>query len=163
MKTRILILCLALLLVLPLASCKQESYRNDLTVDALTTPATSAIGTPADYTAAAEGYLDDYFATPDYVSAYKICFATDGNNLDEFGIYQVSEGNADAMKSILEKYLSDSLEKNQTWYDSYIPAETPKLRDAEVKVFGNYVVYAICDKNDRSALFSAIADLLKQN
>ena len=90
-------------------------------------------------------------------------FATDGNNLDEIGIYQVTDGNANAMKTVLEDYLEDSLARNQSWYESYIPKEIPKLRDAEVKVFGNYVIYAICSKEDRAAVFSAVADLLKQN
>ena len=90
-------------------------------------------------------------------------FATDGNNLDEIGIYQVTDGNANAMKTVLEDYLEDSLTRNQSWYESYIPKEIPKLRDAEVKVFGNYVIYAICSKEDRAAVFSAVADLLKQN
>ncbi|MBQ5772489.1 MAG: DUF4358 domain-containing protein, partial [Clostridia bacterium] len=122
-----------------------------------------AIGDPEDYSTAEEGYLDDYFTVPSYVTSYTLCFATDGNNLDEIGIYQVSDGNADAMKDVLEKYLDDSLAQNQTWYESYIPKEVPKLRDAEVKVFGNYVVFAICSKEDRAAVFSAVADLLKQN
>lgn len=161
MKTRILMLALTLTLLLSLASCKQ--YRNDLSPDALSEPAVSALGSPADYTVAAEGYLDDYFTTPSYVSAYRICFATDGNNLDEFGIYHVEEGNASAMKTVLENYLTDSFAKNQTWYDSYIPTETPKLRDAEVKIFGNYVVYVIADKEDRAALLSTLEELLKQN
>lgn len=161
MKTRILLLSLALALLLSLASCKQ--YRNDLSPDALADPAVSALGAPADYTTAAEGYLDDYFTTPSYVSSYCICFATDGNNLDEFGIYHVEEGNASAMKAVLEKYLADSFTKNQTWYDSYIPTETPKLRDAEVKIFGNYVIYVIADKEDRAALLSTVEELLKQN
>ncbi|MBQ1963425.1 MAG: hypothetical protein II369_04835, partial [Clostridia bacterium] len=64
---------------------------------------------------------------------------------------------------VLEKYLADSFTKNQTWYDSYIPTETPKLRDAEVKIFGNYVIYVIADKEDRTALLSTVEELLKQN
>ena len=80
-----------------------------------------------------------------------------------FGFFHVTDGNADSMEALLKDYLTRSYEKNQSWYDSYIPKEIPKLRDAEVKVFGNYVIYTICSKEDRAAVFSAVADLLKQN
>lgn len=165
MKTRILTLSLALtlLLALALSACAAPSYKNDLPTATLGSAAVAAIGGPEDYSTAEEGYLDDYFTTPSYVTAYTLCFATDGNNLDEIGIYQVTDGNANAMKTVLEDYLEDSLERNQGWYKEYIPKEIPKLRDAEVKVFGNYVIYAICSKEDRAAVFSAVADLLKQN
>ena len=165
MKTRILTLSLALtlLLTLALSACASPDYKNDLPTATLGSAAVAAIGDPADYSTAEEGYLDDYFTVPSYVTSYTLCFATDGNNLDEIGVYQVSDGNADAMKDVLEKYLEDSLAQNQAWYESYIPREIPKLRDAEVKVFGNYVIFAICSKEDRAAVFSAVADLLKQN
>lgn len=161
MKNRLLLLALSAILLLSLFSCAKPSYRNDASPAELSAAAVAAIGTPDEYSVAAEGYLDDYFTAPSYVTAYSISFATDGNNLDELGIYQVTEGNAEAMKAVLEKYLSDSLDRNREWYDSYIPKETPKLRDAEVKVFGSYVVYAICDKNDRAAVFSSIEALLQ--
>ena len=52
-------------------------------------------------------------------------------------------------------------ERIETWYDSYIAQETPKLRDAEVKVFGNYAVYAIASKEDRAAFFDAVENALR--
>ena len=152
---RILPALLSLALLFSLASCKSDSYLDDVKVNTLSDAVITALN-DTDYTTADDGFLDDYFTTPDYVTDYTVCFATEGNNLNEFGIYHVTAGNAETMKGLLQKYLTDSYAKNQSWYDSYIPEETPKLRDAEVKVFGNYVVYAICSKEARATVFSSV-------
>ena len=155
MKKSLLIL-LSLALLLSLASCQGKNYTDDVAVLPLVENAISALGDDLDFSTAQSGYLDDYFTTPSYVTDSVIQFATSGNNLDEVGIFHVTAGNAKEMASLLEDYLSRSYEANQAWYDSYIPQETPKLRDAEVKAFGNYVVYAILSSSDRTVFFNGI-------
>ena len=156
---RILLALTVLSLLLSSSACKKNNYRDDLSVNVLSGIAIASLG-DTDYSTADDGFLDDYFQTPDYVKESIICFATEGNNLNEFGIYRVPDGNAAQMKDLLEKYLTDSYEKNQSWYDSYIPEETPKLRDAEVKVFGNYVVYAIFSQEGRNKIFATVEETL---
>ena len=157
---RILLAFIAVAMLFSLASCK-ASYRDDLPVNALSGTVIASLG-DTDYSTADDGFLDDFFQTPDYVREKIICFATEGNNLNEFGIYRVTDGNAAQMKTVLENYLSESYTKNQAWYDSYIPEETPKLRDAEVKVFGNYVVYAIFSQEARTTVFTTIEEMLSK-
>jgi len=156
---RILLILTALMLLFSASACNKTNYRDDLPVNALSGSVISSLA-DTDYSTADEGFLDDYFQTPDYVRESIVCFATEGNNLNEFGIYRVTDGNAAQMKEVLEKYLSDSYTKNQSWYDSYIPEETPKLRDAEVKVFGNYVVYAIFSQEGRNTVFATVEEML---
>ena len=156
---RFLPILISLALLLTLASCKKENYRDDLPVNALSGTVIVSLS-DTDYSTADDGFLDDYFQTPDYVREKIICFANEGNNLNEFGIYRVTDGNAAQMKDVLEKYLTDSYERNQAWYDSYIPEETPKLRDAEVKVYGNYVVYAIFSQEGRTTVFATVEEML---
>lgn len=156
---RFLLLLFAVTLLFCTSGCNKASYRDDLPVNAISGPVIASLA-DTDYSTADEGFLDDYFQTPDYVKESIICFANEGNNLNEFGIYRVTDGNASQMKTVLEKYLSDSYAKNQSWYDSYIPEETPKLRDAEVKVFGNYVAYAIFSQEGRNTVFETIEEML---
>ncbi len=160
---KILCLCLALItLALPLVSCSKD-YADDVSVDDLRDALEDSLtGTVPEYSLADKGYLDDYFTIPDYVSDYVICFSTPGDNLDEFGIFHVTEDNADDLKDKLEDYLSDSYDQNLNWYNSYMPEETPKLRDAEVKVFGNYVVYTVLSDEDAKAAFEAVENKLKK-
>lgn len=162
MKRFLCLLCaLASLSLLP-ACAKQSSYRNDLSISALTESVRNSLNHQIEYKRADASYLDDYFKRPDFVQEQDIYFASDGNNLNEFGIFRVAEGKAEEMENHLRSYLSASLEKNRDFYDSYIPKETAKLRDAEVRRFGNYVSYAILDKTSRGNFFSAIEESLKQ-
>ncbi len=116
-----------------------------------------------DYLQAEAGYLDDYFDEDAETADYSICFSADGNNLSEFGIWRTgSPKSAQEVSTQVRRYLDESLIKNKSFYDSYIPEETPKLRDAEVRVFGNYVAYAILDKDDRTEFFEKLEEKLTQ-
>ena len=162
MKKTLLTLLCALLLI-SLLSCGAKSYADDVTSQVLSEKAIAALGTDVAYMTADTDYLDDYFKAPDYVREQTVFFATEGNNIDEFGIFHLADGNAKDMKALLENYLESSYANNQEWYDSYIPEETPKLRDAEVKVFGNYAVYAIADEGDRDLFFKTVEDELAKS
>ncbi len=151
---------LALTLLLSLAACNQKRYSENTSLETLGNTAIEALALEQDYTVGESGYLDDFFLVPSYVTESRILMSSNGNDINEIGIYHVSEGNAEAMKNILNKYLVDSLQAYEDWYNSYIPQELPKLVDAEVKVFGNYVVYAILSETDRTAAFDAIENAL---
>ena len=156
---RIITALLALILLLSLAACKSTNYADDKKVTDLADGIVTALNDGKSYSTAEADFLDSYFTKPDYVTELVIRFSTDGNDLNEFGIYHVSEGKAEDMKALLTKYVTD-------FYDlynaNYLPEETPKLRDAEVKVFGNYVVYAMLNDADRENLFSTVESALKK-
>ena len=155
------LMILSVLLLLTPCGCQTVTYQDGTTSRELSTHAIHSLSQETAYIVAADDALDDYFQMPDFVRDYGVYFCSDRNNLDEFGIFHVSDGHAKEMEALLRAYLTKSLADNRAWYDSYIPNETPKLRDAEVRVFGNYVVYAILSKNDRAALFDAIESNLK--
>ena len=155
---RILTALLAMLLLLSFASCKKTAYKNDVSVSALADTAVSVLNDGKAYSTADADFLDSYFVKPDYVTESVIRFSTDGNDLNEFGIYHVTEGNAEAMKANLSNYLTEFYE---LYNANYLPEETPKLRDAEVRVFGNYVAYAMLNDTDRATFFDALESALK--
>lgn len=157
---RFLILLLCLVPILSLASCKKAEYTNEPTANELAEQALDALGDADGYAVAEHDLLEGYFHRPDNASDFTVRIRTDRNNIDEFGIYHVKDGDVREMASLLEGYLSRSLEQNRDWYDSYIPAETPKLRRAEVRVFGNYAVYAILSDTDRAVFFEKIEQAL---
>ena len=109
-----------------------------------------------------QSFVEEYVILPEYVKESQIYSAQSTNNLDEFGIFWVEEGNAKAVKSLLmHGYLEKRYNENREWYDSYMPAETPKLRDAEVRVYGDCVAYAVLSPERRTAFFSECEKLLK--
>ncbi len=154
-----LLLCLVLLVTLP--ACKKKQYTDTLSADTLAEEAQKAIGAETgDYTVADQRLLDGYFTRPKEVDDFTVLLYTDRNNINELGIFHLRDGNPRALADLIKGYLATALEENRDWYASYIPAEIPKLRDAEVRVFGNYVVYAILSENDRAHLFEQIETIL---
>ena len=150
---RVLLSLLCLAMLLAFASCRKKEYRADLPSTQIATHAAQNLPIGESSVVAAAHFLDDYFQIPDFVQDYEVRFCADRNNLDEFGIFRVAPEHAKEMQSLLADYLSKSLEQNRTWYDSYIPQETPKLRDAETKIFGSVVVYAVLSAPDRDVFF----------
>lgn len=152
------ILAFLLLATLLLGSCAaQNQYVDDYSVKALAQKGMDSLTERKEFTSADKSYLDDWFTCPDYVRDSIIYFATDANNHDQFGIYHVTEGNAKAMATLLADYLDDCYENYNNLYN---PEELPKIRDAQVKVYGNYVVYAVFDEADRTAFLSAVDNAL---
>lgn len=156
-----LLLTLAALFCVP--SCgRTVTYRDDLSISALTDTIRSALNHELQYSKADDQHFKDYFTMPSFVRERDVYFSTDGNNLNEFGLFRVAAGSAEEMEAHLKSYLASSLEKNREFYDSYIPEETAKLRDAEVRRYGNYVAYAILDRDGRQSFFSAIEKKLTE-
>ena len=151
------------LILFNLGSCHSNlvSYSDAQPCTELSEIALDSFDSPTNYTTANELFLIDYFETPSYVMDSIIRFASDSGNLNEIGIFHTTDGNAFHMADLLKTYLMQSYEKNRSWYDSYIPTETPKLRDAEIRIYGNYVVYAILSKDSKNQLFQSIEDQLR--
>jgi predicted small secreted protein len=84
---------------------------------------------------------------------------TGGNSFDEYGILHVkNESDVATVKKAVEDYLKEKRE--DSLYRSYFPGEEFKLDEAEVKVYGNYVVYAMLDDANRNFLFTSVKNLL---
>ena len=160
MKKILCMLLAILMLTLCFTACQKNNYSDDKTTAEIGKAISEKLVGNQTYTQVDGGALDDYFQTPDYVSEKSIYFSDEGNNIDEFGVFHVEDGQANKMADLLEKYLTDSYDQNATWYDSYIPEETPKLRDAEVKILGNYVLYAILSEENKSTAWNAAEELL---
>ena len=109
-----------------------------------------------------QSFIKDYTDLPEFVKSSAIYYAQNTNNLDEFGIFLVEAGNSKNFRlQLMKDYLKKRYDENLDWYNSYMPTETPKLRDAEVRVYGDCVVYAILSPEKRTAFFAECEKLLK--
>lgn len=144
-----------------LCACASASYSDLVPTDRLGAELLETLDADGDYLTAEQDALADYFTLPDFVTDHTVYFRSDRNNLDEFGIFHAEDGRVGEMATLLSDYLDRSFADNRAWYDSYIPTETPKLRDAEVRTYGNYAVYAILSREDRARLFDALESALK--
>ena len=157
MKPKLLLLLLLAGLLLP--SCRAKTYRNDLSAADLTARCAGEIALNDPAFAGAEQFApipESFGSDPEIAVGYAAC----GNCLDEIGVWKTEEGNARSVAVFLRSRFAESYENNRAYYDSYMPEETPKLRDAEVRVYGSYVVYAILDEESKKAFFGRVDDLL---
>ena len=145
-----------------LSSCATGEYKKN--VNAKESADTLAQKTPTEskWIGEDQDFIKEYIEIPEYVKESQVYYAQNTNDLDEFGIFWVEDGKGNAVRSMLTQgYLQKRYNENQEWYNSYMPTQTPKLRDAEVRVYGNCVVYAVLSSEQRTAFFAECEKLLK--
>ena len=87
-------------------------------------------------------------------------FQTSGIGIDEYGIFKMNDAeSAEAMRTAVESYLATA---RATFNENYAPNERPKIDASEVKVFGNYVIYAVLSDAEKDAAFTALETALKK-
>ena len=155
--------CIALACVaLMLASCNQEEYKKEIDATKVATELSQTTPTESKWINEDQAFIGEYIEIDEYVKESQIFYAQNTNDLDEFGIFEVEEGKAqEVQKRLLSGYLKKRYDENLEWYNSYMPTQTPKLRDAEVRVYGNCVVYAVLSKETRKTFFDECEKLLK--
>jgi hypothetical protein len=141
----------------------EESYQKEINTKEIAATLCKKTPTASAWVGEDQNFITEYVTIPDYVKESQIYYAQNTNDLDEFGVFWVEEGNEKAVRLLLmQGYLQKRYKENREWYDSYMPTETPKLRDAEVRVYGNCVVYAVLSSDRRTAFFAECEKLLKE-
>ncbi len=82
--------------------------------------------------------------------SYSIYIQNAGSSIDEVGVIQAIGEDPAEVASLVEDYLA---RRNAEWTGQYLVEEYPKLKNAEYRVFGRYVVYAILSDADKAAFF----------
>lgn len=157
---RLLCAMLTALILISVCACGKE-YRDDLNATAVADELVKNLNGQNIYLSADLAYLGE-LQLPDGVTDGIVRFSEEGNDIDEVGVIRATAETVKNVEKALSDYLKKSYTDNQKWYDSYIPKETPKLRDAEVRVYGNYAVYAILNDADKDAFFAAAETLLSK-
>ena len=162
-----LTLIAAMLLCLSLCFTACDSYRNDVPVNDLASAVLNAVSTEGGFTAVDADYVSLEFATPDTISAnvqeWTICASTSSQTVDEFGIFRVKDGgDVNAVKAEVETYVQALQVKLEVFLEMYDPAEKTKLENAQVFVFGNYVVFTMLTDADTTAATNAVKAALEK-
>ena len=100
------------------------------------------------------GYMN---RMPDEIGEYLILKNVMGTNIDEFGIFKAGTMDAAALKEMINGYIKIL---QDSWMN-YQPEEEPKLKGAEVRTVGDYVMYAILSDADKETAFKAFTAALK--
>ncbi len=157
------LLLLTVLFLAALVGCAngQKTYRSDVDVHALAEACGAKLASTSLMADADEDYLRYRMGLSEsFLPNAVIRIQNAGTALDEFGILRAPDNLSPVLVEDTVKAYLDA--RNEEWTGLYLAEEYPKLRDAEYKVFGQYVVYAILSEEDRAALFAeAEAQLLK--
>lgn len=156
-------LLLSLALLTALASCGGGAeYRDDISVTAVGDAVKAAVPISDGYYAADSDYLGFYFkGAEEIIDSHTVEFSAASTNINQFGIFHVKDGKVADMKALCESYIA-TMKERWVAQANYIASEHPKMENAEVRVFGNYVVYVMLTPSDKATVFNAIDGLLKK-
>ncbi len=105
-----------------------------------------------------ENYVHGYLKkTADEIGEYAIRKTAVGTSIDEFGIFKAGTMDAAALKTMIEGYIKIL---QDSWMN-YQPEEEPKLKGAEIRTVGDYVMYTILSDADKETAFKAFESALK--
>ena len=154
-KTLSLLLAVCALAAL-LAGCGGGKTK-DVPVSELADKVSAALG-KSDMADPGANYVRGYMnRMPDEIGEYLILKNVMGTNIDEFGIFKAGTMDAAALKTMIEGYIKIL---QDSWMN-YQPEEEPKLKGAEVKTVGDYVMYVILSDADKATAFKAFEAALK--
>ena len=162
MKTRIF-LCLFLVCVTLTSCSQQKSYANDLPCAELMDAVEDQIPVDFGYETFSGDHLRYYFEDTKRPDDHCLRYSVRSEDINEFGIFHAPDDAArEELKRLTEGYLETLKSDQQAFIASYAPEELPKLERAEVRVFGNYVAYAILSDDDRKLAFETIEKKLTE-
>lgn len=161
MKTKLISITLVLIsLFTLLCSCGGETaYKTDVPLSQLQSAA-EAVLSNTDTLATLDSDYIEYMMELEASSFAEAIVRqqASGISADEYGIFKAaSNEEAAALGAMLEAYLT---KRDETWNPSYDADQYPKIKNATVKVFGQYAVFCILSDTDRDAVYSAVENIL---
>ena len=155
-------ICILLILgaLLCLGACgKKAAWRTDVPLASLAEAVEKHLD-GGSLAAMQESYLKGIMKMdPAIFSDWLVKINAYGANIDEYGIFKApDEAGVAAVKQAAEDYLKL---RRDTWMEEYMPEEKPKLTQAEVKVCGLYVIYAIVADDVRGPILTDFENALK--
>ena len=160
--SRLVCLLALLSLLILLASCAQShSFSDGLSCKSLMDVAQGKIPDELGYTELGNEQILYYFDETDAYDDVCLRYSLQSGSINEIGIFHSpDEQRAKEIEEELRDYLEDMMEEQGAFLATYAPEELPKLEEAEIRRFGNYTVYAILSKDDKTAVFGALSEQL---
>lgn len=151
---------LSLLLVLCTLLCacgSKSAYADDLPCAELSDAMEDQIPVDFGYETFGRDHIRYYFEDTELPDDLCLRYSVRSEDINEVGIFHApDEAAREEIKALSQRYLEELRRDQSAFIASYAPEELPKLERAEVKVFGNYVVYAILSDSDRELVFDTI-------
>lgn len=151
---------LCLITVLSVCSCA-KTYKEGIAADELANAIAAAIPTKDGYYTADADFVD--FSIPGASALcedYIVKIASSDTNKSEFGVFcAANSSDVDKLAELCQKYIDDA---KKNLIGDYLPEEMPKIENAKVLVYGDYVIYTVLTDADRQAAITAILSKIEK-
>ena len=149
------------MLIMPLSCSKKAQYRDDLSCASIIERAAEQLPIDSGYKNPGGDHIKYNFRNTELDDDHAFLVSVSSSDINEFGIFHAKDSSACGKLSDLAKdYLEEYFEEKEIFIASYAPEELEKIKNAEVKTFGNYVAYAVLSEDDRELFFDTVEKLL---
>ena len=146
-----------------LPSCSQNRYSDTLECRQITSSLQQKILSDKEYSEYSQDDVAYILGDASLFDACSIIYSTSGEDMGEVGVLHARpEVSANTLLDRVNGYLQSSKEEKSAFVENYLPYEMQKLDDASARVFGNYVIFTVLEKNTSEAVFDEIERQLSQ-
>jgi hypothetical protein len=152
---------IALALALGLYSCAAD-YADDMDCSEIGRSLADRLDDGQEYTEFESTHREYYFDDTEHYDDCSLLYSRDVNDVSEIGVFHAPDaGSAQELAEDCREYLDDLRTSTRAFVESYAPEELPKLDNAEVRRFGNYVAYAILPTDKTEDFFNSLEEMLR--
>ncbi len=135
---------------------KKEIYRDDLDCDDIAERMVKSFTNNSDFSEYDDEHIGFLFRNISSPTDCSVVYSTDVNDISEIGVFHCTDEESAKRFSIsVGEYLRDMKQNQRAFISSYAPLEIRKLDASEVRVFGNYVIYAVLEEEDKESAFNS--------
>lgn len=163
MKKILFTLC-AFVFAFILVSCsKSNDYRDDLPCSEIARAVCDEADVDGGYSAYEKEHIAFLFENTNLYNDCCVMYSTEVTDINEIGVFHCeNKDNAKSLAETVSEYLTDMQTEQKAFIESYAPRELPKLKSAEVREYGNYVIYLIMNDEDKEDAIEEIVEKLKK-
>ena len=146
------------------ASCSQKKFNNGITCKDLTSMLKREISVPqGEFEEYSNDELKFIFNYPELYDDICIIYSSDSTDICELGvIHAQNEENAKKIFEDSKNYLKNIQEQKSEFLRNYSPEELKKINSADVRRFGNYVIFTISEQDERDTVFEKAKSILSE-
>ena len=144
-------------------SCSTKSYSSSSNCKELSQSLMREISVPdGEFSQYTDDEVQIFFSSPELYDDISIIYSKDTTDIAELGIlHAANEEKATKLFEEAKLYIKNLQEQKREFLNNYSPNEVQKLNSAEVRKFGNYIIFTVADPDDKNYVFSKAEELLK--
>ena len=151
-----LLICAALLF-----GCARREYADNVSCAELVDTMLSVLDDGEEYSDFDSVQRAFYFEDSHEADDCRMVYSLDTNDINEIGIFHApNKAEAQDIAEDCREYVEDMRQNSRAFIASYAPSELSKLDGAQVRIYGNYVIYTILPTELIESVFHEVERVL---